>query len=125
MNLSTSKPVIYLYVTDRARALAFYTETLGFSLYNAGPHGDSIDMGHGFLRTTVMPDHTPGPHPVVGWEVPDVTAVAEALKGKGVTMTIYDGMGQDALGVWTSPDGTTKLAWFPDSEGNLLMLSQH
>ena len=40
-------------------------------------------------------------------------------------MTVYEGMGQDALGVWSSPDGATKLAWFPDPDGNVLMLSQH
>lgn len=126
MNLQqTSTPVSYVYVADRARALAFYTETLGFTLHDAGPHGDTIDMGRGLLRSTVMPDHQPGPHPVVGWEVPDVVAVAEALKAKGVAMTVYEGMGQDALGVWTSPDGATRLAWFPDPDGNVLMLSQH
>jgi hypothetical protein len=51
--------------------------------------------------------------------------VVEALKARGVAMTVYGGMGQDAMGVWNSPDDATKLAWFPDPDGNVLMLSQH
>ena len=126
MNLAqTSTPVTYVYVTDRVRAVGFYTETLGFSVRNSGGHGDTLDMGRSLLHLTPMADHKPGPHPVVGWEVPDVVAVVEALKASGVAMTVYEGMGQDALGVWSSPDGATKLAWFPDPDGNVLMLSQH
>jgi predicted enzyme related to lactoylglutathione lyase len=33
-------------------------------------------------------------------------------------------MGQDELGIWTAPDGGAKVAWFSDSEGNVLSLSQ-
>ncbi|MNT95901.1 Glyoxalase-like domain protein [compost metagenome] len=59
-----------------------------------------------------------------GWNVDDIQAAAAALRDKGVTFTIYDGMGQDALGVWTSPDGAAKVAWFADPDGNVLSLSQ-
>src|ERR1043165_2456307 len=122
MNLAqTRTPVTYAYVTDSARAVGFYTETLGFAVRNSGEHGDTIDMGRSLLHLTPMDDHKPGPHPVLGWEV----SVVEALKARGVAMTIYEGMGQDAQGVWGSPDGATKLAWFPDPDGNVLMLSQH
>ena len=85
----TSTPVTYAYVTDRARAVGFYTETLGFAVRNSGEHGDTIDMGRSLLHLTQMADHKPGPHPVVGWEVPDVVAVVEALKARGVAMTVY------------------------------------
>ena len=37
---------------------------------------------------------------------------------------IYDGMGQDALGIWTSPDGKSKIAFFNDPDGNALMLNE-
>ena len=126
MNLSqTSTPVAYAYVADRARAVGFYTDVLGFTLRTAGHHGDTIDMGRSLLHLTLMPDHKPGMHPVVGWEVADVPAVVAALNASGVAMTIYEGMGQDETGVWSAPDGSTKLAWFPDPDGNVLMLSQH
>lgn len=126
MNLAqTGTSVTYAYVTDLVRATGFYTEILGFTVRKRGEHGDTIDMGRSLLHLTPMADHEPGPHPVIGWEVPDVVAFVEALKARGVAMTIYEGMGQDPLGVWTSPDGATKLAWFPDPDGNVLMLSQH
>ena len=118
-------PVTYAYVTDRVRAVGFYTEALGFTVRNSSEHGDTIDMGRSLLHLTPMADHKPGLHPVVGWEVPELVAVVEALKARGVAMTTYEGMGQDTLGIWTSPDGATKLAWFPDPDGNVLMLSQH
>lgn len=47
------------------------------------------------------------------------------LEGRrGVEFKIYEGMGQDAVGVWTSPDGKAKVAWFTDPDGNVLSLSQ-
>ena len=124
MNLSqTSTPVAFLFVADRERAHAFYLGTLGFTLKSADPFGDFIDMGAALLRMTVKPDHEGGPHPALGWHVPDIAAAVTALNARGVAFTIYDGMGQDDLGVWTAPDGT-KVAWFADPDGNVLSLSQ-
>jgi predicted enzyme related to lactoylglutathione lyase len=40
-----------------------------------------------------------------------------------VVFTRYDGMGQDALGIWTAPDGA-RVAWFLDPDGNNLSLTQ-
>ena len=33
-------------------------------------------------------------------------------------------MGQDELGIWTSPDGSSKIAFFSDPDGNVLTLSE-
>ena len=71
-----------------------------------------------------MPDHQAHPHPVLGWNVDDIAGAVEALTNNGVTFTIYEGMGQDALGIWTSPDGKAKVAFFTDPDGNVLSLSQ-
>jgi predicted enzyme related to lactoylglutathione lyase len=46
------------------------------------------------------------------------------LVAKGVEMLIYPGFGQDAQGIWNSPDGGARIAWFNDSEGNLLSLTE-
>ena len=73
---------------------------------------------------TAMPDHKPSPHPVLGWNVDDMNAAATSLRARGVGFTVYEGMGQDDLGIWTSPDGATKIAWFADPDGNVLSLSQ-
>jgi len=117
-------PVAFLYVGDRERALGFYRETLGLALRGSDDFGDFIDLGGALLRMTAMPDHKAGPHPVLGWNVEDITAAVTALRDRGVAFTIHEGLGQDALGIWTAPDGKSKIAFFADSEGNVLTLSQ-
>jgi predicted enzyme related to lactoylglutathione lyase len=125
MNLQQSAtPVAFLYVSDRERALGFYRETLGLELRSADDFGDFIDLGGVLLRMTVMPDHKAHPHPVLGWNVEDIAAAAESLRDRGIAFTIYEGMGQEALGIWTSPDGRSKVAFFTDPDGNVLSLSQ-
>lgn len=125
MNLSESAtPVAYLYVRDRDRALAFYCETLGLALRSSDPFGDFLQLGPALVRMTVVPEAQPHGHPVLGWDVPDIVATAEALRGRGVAFTIYEGMGQDDLGIWTAPDGKAKVAFFADPDGNVLSVSQ-
>lgn len=122
-NQLSGAPVAYIYVADRARALAFYQGALGLTLNNSDDYGDFLDIDGGLLRITVIPDHKPHEHPVFGWEVADITATATAIKEKGVACTIYDGYGQDELGIMTMPDGD-KMSFFADPDGNALTLSQ-
>ena len=123
-NLQSSTPVSFLYVKERERALNFYCEKLGFQLRSSDGFGDFIDLGTGLMRMTVMPDYSASPHPVLGWNVRDISAAARALRERGIVFTIHEGMGQDALGIWTSPDGSSKVAFFADPDGNVLTLSQ-
>ena len=37
---------------------------------------------------------------------------------------IYDGFGQDDLGIWCAPGGTSKVAWFNNPDGNVLSLAE-
>lgn len=125
MNLQQSAtPVAFLYVSDRERALGFYGDTLGLALRSTDDFGDFIDLGKALVRMTVMADHKAIPHPVLGWNVDDIAAAVTELRDAGVTFTIYEGMGQDALGIWTSPDGKAKVAFFADPDGNMLSLAQ-
>lgn len=117
-------PVAFVYTTDRDRALGFYRDTLGLALHSSDGYGDYLQLGASLLRLTVIKDHKPSDHPVLGWAVEDCRATVEALRGRGVTFAIYDGMDQDALGIWTSPDGKAKLAFFNDPDGNALMLNE-
>ena len=120
----SATPVIFLYVRDRARALDYYRQTFGLEVRSSDNFGDFIDLGAALVRMTVAPDHAPSPHPVLGWNVEDIGATAAALRDRGVAFTIYEGMGQDERGIWTSPDGTSKVAFFADPDGNVLSLSQ-
>ncbi|MGD9814487.1 MAG: VOC family protein [Hyphomonadaceae bacterium] len=125
LNLAaTETPVAFLYVTDRARALAFYEGVLGLKLRSADAFGDYIQMNGALLRMTVMPDYVARPHPELAWNVADIRAVVETLRDAGVHCTRYPGMEQDELGIWTSPDGASKVAFFNDPDGNVLSISQ-
>lgn len=118
------EPVTFINVSDRERALAFYRDTLGLEVRSSDAFGDFIELDGALLRLTVLADLEPGPHPVLGWNVPDMTSAALSLRERGIAFTVYPGMGQDELGIWTSPDGQVKVAWFADPDGNVLSLSQ-
>lgn len=117
-------PVAFIHVADRERGLVYYTGTLGLKVRSSDPFGDFLEAGEVLVRLTALPGYQAGPHPVFGWNVDDLPAAARALRDKGVVFTIYEGMGQDDQGVWTAPDGKTKVAWFADPDGNVLSLSQ-
>ena len=124
MTLDNAKPVAFVSVRDRDEGRAFYEGVLGLKHKSRDDFGDFYELGGGLMRMTPMPDFQAHPHPVLGWDVPDIAAAARALKEKGITFAIYDGMGQDELGIWTAPDGKAKVAWFADPFGNVLSLSQ-
>ena len=115
-------PVSFVYVTDLARATAFYRDTLQLKPRDPDEYGLFFETAGALIRMTAIPDHQAGPHPVLGWNVAHVPTAVAALADRGVACAIYEGMGQDAQGVWTSPDGA-QLAWFADPDGNVLMLS--
>ena len=117
-------PVAFVYVADRARARAFYRDVIGLELRSSDEHGDFLQLGEALLRMTLLPGWAATPHPVLGWNVPDIVTSVAALRARGVQFAIYEGFGQDELGIWTAPDGRTKVAWCHDSEGNVLSLSQ-
>lgn len=124
MSLADAKPMIFVNVPDRAGGQGFYRDLLGLDLADSDEFGDMYDLGGAFLRVTPMPNHEPSPHPVLGFDLTDIRDGVRALREKGVTFTIYDGMGQDADGVWSAADGSAKVAWFNDPFGNVLSLSQ-
>jgi predicted enzyme related to lactoylglutathione lyase len=123
MSPISGKTIAFVYTTDMERALGFYQGGLGLTLNSRDDYGALLDSGGAQVRLTVIGDHKPGEHPVVGWNVADISATARALKDKGVDCIRYDGWGQDELGIATSPDGS-KMAFFSDPDGNPLMLTQ-
>ncbi len=121
---AAAKPMAFILVRDRAKAQAFYKGVLGLALVSEDDFADVYDLGGITLRLTTVEDWTAHPHTVIGWDVPNIAATSAALAAKGVTFNIYDGFGQDALGIWTSQDGKTRLNWFNDPEGNVLSLKE-
>lgn len=124
MPLAAAAPVAFIVTLDRPRAEAFYGDTLGLPRMPDEPFAAVFDLAGVPLRLTQVPDHRPSAHPVLGWSVPDLEATVKALLAKGLRCTVYEGMGQDDLGIWTSPDGSSKVAFFSDPDGNVLGLTQ-
>ena len=60
---------------------------------------------------------------MLAWSVDDVDAVVDGLVARGVEFARYEGLEQDARGIWAAPDGT-RVAWFLDPDGNNLSLAQ-
>lgn len=124
--LSAASPVAFVLTRDRALTKPFYADTLGLRFISENPFAAVFDLGGGVeLRLTTLQGHKPSPHTVLGWEVPDIKETMAALKARGVTFNVYEGFGQEPDGVWTAPDGSVKLAWFDDPEGNNLSIAQH
>jgi len=124
MPLANRTPVTFLFTRAREKALSFYLDVLGLTYVGSDEFADRFDLNGVSLRIVPIPDHAPSPHTVLGWDVPDIAATCAALRAKGVTFEIYEGFGQDELGVWTAPDGHAKIAWFLDPDGNNLSVTE-
>ena len=121
---ASAKAMTFIATRDRAGAKKFYGETLGFKQISEDNFAVVYDLNGTMLRISTVKEPHPPQHTVLGWEVPDIVAAVTALKAKGVTFNVYDGFGQDALGIWTAPGSSNRVAWFFDPDGNNLSLAQ-
>jgi catechol 2,3-dioxygenase-like lactoylglutathione lyase family enzyme len=122
--LATATPVAFIMTRDPDVSRRFYAETLGLRLGVQDDFATVYDLAGTILRITHISDYVASAHPALGWQVDDIEVEATALAAKGVSFTIYEGLGQDARGIWTAPDGGAKVAWFNDPDGNVLSLTQ-
>jgi catechol 2,3-dioxygenase-like lactoylglutathione lyase family enzyme len=121
---ASAKPMSFIVTRDRAAAKKFYTDVLGFTYVHEDDFAAVFDMNGTMLRISTLKDFKAQQHTVLGWEVSDIAAAVTALTAKGVKFNIYEGFGQDTLGIWTAPGSTNKVAWFNDPDGNNLSLTQ-
>jgi catechol 2,3-dioxygenase-like lactoylglutathione lyase family enzyme len=121
--LEAAKPVIVICTRDRAHATAFYRDTLGLTVAYEDSFAAVFNIGGITLRVSIVADFTPHEHTILGFNVPDVASTVRALREKGVTFNIYQGLSQDELGMWTAPGGTVRVAWFKDPDGNVLSVT--
>ena len=111
-----------IYVSNMDRAVEFYTQTLGLRLtFRAGNEWAGIDAGDG-MQLGLHPASDQGPRPgtngatIVGFSITQpIDDVVASLDQKGVQLTrpIID----DA-------DGSIRLAYFRDPDGNDLYLCE-
>lgn len=112
-----------LAITRLENAKRFYGEQLGLRLVAEDQFALSYELAGAQLRLSKVAALTPQPFTAFGWRVPDVRAGARSLAARGVCFERFEGMDQDADGVWTPPGGTGGVCWFKDPDGNLLSLS--
>ena len=121
---ASAKTMSFIITRDLERAKTFYSDTLGFTQTGEDAFAAVFDLNGVMLRITPIKDHQPSPHTVLGWEVKDIEAEVKALMARGIKFQIYEGFEMDALGIWKSPDGKARVAWFLDPDGNNLSLAQ-
>lgn len=122
--LASAKPVLIIATRDPERAKPFYRDLLGLPLISEDRFAAVFDVGGNSLRLSTVPDWTPHKHTVLGFVVADIVESVKALKAEGVAFNVYEGFKQDALGIWTAPDGDARVAWFNDFDGNVLSVTQ-
>jgi catechol 2,3-dioxygenase-like lactoylglutathione lyase family enzyme len=121
--LATSDVIAFASTTNLASARSFYEDTLGLPIVDENEYACVFDAHGTMLRLTAVAEVAHPGYTVLGWRVPDISDAVARLESRGVTFARYDGMGQDAQGVWTTPNGD-RIAWFTDPDENVLSLTE-
>ena len=121
--LAMSDVIAFAPATDLARARAFYEGALGLSVVDENAYAVVFDAHGTMLRVTAVAEVAHPGYTVLGWCVTDMRTTVSRLESLGVVFARYEGMEQDAQGVWTTPSGD-RIAWFTDPDGNVLSLTE-
>ncbi|HTY82371.1 MAG TPA: VOC family protein [Dehalococcoidales bacterium] len=123
LNKATVTPT--LPAVDIKRARKFYEEKLGLKAVREDPGpGLLMEAGKGTKIYLYQRGPTKADHTVADFTVADVEAEVKALKAKGVNFEEYDmpEMGLKTVNGIAAMDGF-KSAWFKDTEGNIIGIS--
>lgn len=109
-------------VSNMHRAKTYYTEVLGLKTGKPFPNGIILDAGNGtsvalFHRPPVKHENT-----VAWFTVTDFDKTATELRAKGVVFDEYDIGGMRHAGDGVYLFAGFKVAWFKDTEGNILAI---
>ncbi|MFY9804905.1 MAG: VOC family protein [Candidatus Acidiferrales bacterium] len=123
--LASSKIIGVIPTKDSKGAREFYEGKLGFQFVSDDQFALVMMAGDTMLRISKVPkDFAPVPFTILGWEAQDIEAMVRWLTARGVAFEKYPFVQDQELGIWTAPGGD-KVAWFKDSDGNVLSVSQH
>ena len=126
MPLTTETLIGLIPTTNAARAKAFYVDLLGLEIVSEDGFAVVVRSGSNTIRIVRVETFSPQPFTVLGWAVSDVRATVRDLATAGVEFQRFEGMAQDADGIWTPPGSEGGgVAWFKDPDGNLLSVSGH
>jgi catechol 2,3-dioxygenase-like lactoylglutathione lyase family enzyme len=121
--LTTCDVIAFAAAADLSRARSFYERVLGLRVVEHNDFACVFDAHGTMLRVTAVAEVARPGYTVLGWRVTDIEETVTRLRSAGVEFTRYDGMQQDAQGVWTTPGGD-RVAWFSDPDGNVLSLTE-
>ena len=121
--LSTAPIRAYIPVSDVARARRFYEDKVGLRPKQEFAGGVIYECGGAEVFMYPTPNAGTSRASQAFWQVADVEKEVAELKGRGVKFEAYDmpGMNKNS-GIATA--GGAKTAWFKDTEGNILAVSQ-
>ncbi len=132
MTLERAKTATRLPAQDLDRARAFYSERLGLEPTEEREGGFLYRLGNTEFALFESAGAASGDHTQMGFEVEDIEAVVDELRGRGVVFEEYDFPGLRTVdgiaeieGNYPSKGGKgERAAWFRDSEGNMLGIGQ-
>ena len=122
--LKNGRIVPYIPVADVARARKFYEDKIGLTPKEQYAGGLIYECGDGSW-VFMYPSAGAGTSKAstAFWAVADVVADVAELKSRGVVFEEYDMPGIKTVNGIASGGGA-KTAWFKDTEGNILAISQ-
>jgi len=109
---------------DLKRARKFYEEKLGLKVVMEDPSpGIMLQCGQGTMLYVYQRSATKADHTVASFKVDNIETEARELKARGVKFEDIDLPNLKTVnGIATM--GNMKGAWFKDSEGNILAITQ-
>jgi catechol 2,3-dioxygenase-like lactoylglutathione lyase family enzyme len=124
MGLSIKSVMPTVAVEDLDRAISFYRDKLGLSVRRLEGDMDSAvaEVGDSSRLLLYRSSYRRGETTYAGFFADDVEGTVRELRDRGVTFEEYDFPGlKTENGIATT--GDLKTAWFKDSEGNTLAVS--
>lgn len=122
--LQTSKIVGFVPTRDGKTTRAFYEGLLGLRFVSEDPNALIFEANRNTIRVAKVGDFKPAQYTVLGWQVNDIEGLVSELTSRGVVFERYPFVQDKEHGIWTTPGGD-KVAWFKDSDGNVLSITQH
>jgi catechol 2,3-dioxygenase-like lactoylglutathione lyase family enzyme len=122
--LNMGRAVPYIPVSDRGRAIGFYSGTLGLELYEETGGDVVFAAAGGTLIGAYVSDHAgKAGHTLAAFFVDDLDATMAELRDRGIYFEEYDFPELKTVDGVADLDGE-RGAWFKDPDGNILGLGQ-
>ena len=125
MTFNESEIMAIIPVLDYRRAKHFYEGVLGFTVTDLPgvPGNGMFEAGHGTRALLYERGPSHAEHTIAGFLVEDLDSTMRTLRDHGVAFEDYDLPYLTTVsGVATA--GDIKTAWFKDTEGNILSITE-